>query len=82
MIPADTSADADAVLFARLRAMSVGERADLTRQLCRDVERIARAGILAQHPDASSGEVAREVVRRRYGETLAAEAYGAARRTE
>ncbi len=75
MIPADTSAAADAALFARLSAMTISERAELTMQLCRDVDRVARAGVLAQHPDATPTEVARELVRRRYGEALAAAAY-------
>ena len=81
MIPADTDAAADAVLFARWRTMGVAERAALTMQLCRDVDRVARAGILTQYPAATAGEVARELVRRRYGEALAAEVYGAPRRS-
>ena len=81
MILVDTDADADAALFHRWRAMSLAERAELTSQLCRDVDRVARAGIVAQHPDATPGEVARELVRRRYGEALAAEVYGTPRRS-
>ena len=78
MIPADTDAAADAVLIARWRSMSVSERAQLTMDLCRDVDRIARAGILASHPDATEPEIVRELARRRYGEVLAAEVYGPA----
>ena len=82
MIPVDTSADADAVLFARWRSMSVAERAQLTVDLCRDVDRIARAGILASHPDATEPEIVRELCGRRYGEALAAEAYATPRRSK
>lgn len=81
MIPVDTSADADAVLFARWRSMSVSERAQLTLDLCRDVDRIARAGILASHPEATEPEIVRALCGRRYGEALAAEAYATPRRS-
>ena len=81
VIPLDTSADADAALFARWREMSVSERAQLTIDLCRDVDRVARAGILASHPDATEPEIVRELCGRRYGEALAAEAYATPRRS-
>ena len=56
--------------------MSVAERAQLTMDLCRDVDRIARAGILASHPGATEPEIVRQLCGRRYGEVLAAEVYG------
>jgi hypothetical protein len=55
--------------------MTVRERAELTRQLCVDVERIARAGILTDRPEASDAEIVRELARRRYGDRLVDEAY-------
>jgi hypothetical protein len=55
--------------------MTVSERAELTQQLSIDVERIARAGILAYHPTYSEIEVCHELARRRYGNVLADAAY-------
>ena len=62
--------------------MSVADRAQLTEELCRDVDRVARAGILASQPDVTEPEIVRELCRRRYGEVLAAEAYATSRRSE
>lgn len=55
--------------------MSVSERAGLTQQLCLDVERLARAGIVARYPTYSELEICHELARRRYGVTLADAAY-------
>jgi hypothetical protein len=55
--------------------MTVSERAELTQQLCIDVERIARAGILARYPTYSDMEICHELARRRYGNALADAAY-------
>ena len=74
-VPADTDPGAFAVLTGLWRGMSIAERAELTRQLCLDVERLARAGIVARHPDYSEAEVGHELARRRYGRTLADAAY-------
>ncbi len=74
-VPADTDPAALAVLTERWRSMSVGERAELTQQLCLDVERLARAGIVARHPTYSKIEICRELARRRYGGALADAAY-------
>lgn len=57
--------------------MTIAERALLTQQICVDVERMARAGILSQHPDYSEREVCHELARRRYGDRLADAAYAA-----
>jgi hypothetical protein len=73
--PADTTEDAYAVLTQRWAAMTVAERALLTDQICIDVERLARAGILAQHPDYTEVEICHELARRRYGAALADAAY-------
>jgi hypothetical protein len=73
--PADTDAATLAILTQSWRAMSVQERAELTQQLCVDVERIARAGIVARHPEYSEIEICHELARRRYGKDLADAAY-------
>ena len=41
-VPADTDARSWTVLVEAWRSMSVIERAELTEQLCRDVEELAR----------------------------------------
>ena len=74
-IPADTDASAFAMLTARWSTMNLGERADLIQLLCLDVEKIARAGIHARHPDYSETEICQELARRRYGSVLADAAY-------
>ena len=73
--PADTDPAAFAVLVERWRAMTIQERAELTQQLCLDVERLARAGIVARYPTYSEIEICRELARRRYGTALADAAY-------
>jgi hypothetical protein len=73
--PADTDAESYDVLVAAWRRMSVGERAELTQQLCLDVERLARADICALHPAFTEIEVSHELARRRYGRALADAAY-------
>ena len=55
--------------------MSVSERAELTQQLCLDVEQLARAGIVARYPEYSEIEICHELARRRYGDALADAAY-------
>ena len=55
--------------------MSVSERAELTQQLCLDVEQLARAGIVARYPAYSEIEICHELARRRYGDALANAAY-------
>jgi hypothetical protein len=74
-VPADTEPSAFAVLAASWRAMSIGERAELTQQLSLDVDLLARAGIVARHPGYSEVEVCHELARRRYGNALADAAY-------
>jgi hypothetical protein len=74
-VPADTDPTAFAILTARWREMSVGERAELTQQLCLDVERLARAAITARSPASPEIEVCHELARRRYGTALADAAY-------
>jgi hypothetical protein len=74
-VPHDTDPAAFAILAERWRAMSIGERAELTQRLCLDVERLARAGILARYPAYSEIEICHELARRRYGTALAGAAY-------
>ena len=74
-VPADTDRAAFAVLTARWSEMSVSERAELTQQLCLDVEQLARAGIVARYPAFSEIEICYELARRRYGAVLADAAY-------
>jgi len=74
-VPADTDPAAFAVLTARWSAMSIGERAELTQQLCLDVEQLARAGIVARYPNYTEIEICHELARRRYGDALAGAAY-------
>jgi hypothetical protein len=74
-VPADTDPATFAILTARWSAMSIPERAELTQQLCLDVEQLARAGILARHPTYSEIEICHELTRRRYGSALADAAY-------
>ena len=74
-VPADTDPGAFAVLAERWRAMTIAERAELTQQLCLDVEQVARAGIASRFPAYSEVEICHELARRRYGNALADEAY-------
>lgn len=76
--PVDTDPAASSALLTSWRAMSVADRAELVRQLCLDLERVARAGILASNPHATELEIAGELTRRRYGDDLANEACGGA----
>ena len=74
-IPADTDPDAFRVLVECFRAMTIAERVDLVDKIAADVERLAVAGILAERPDLSLVEIRHELARRRFGATLADEAY-------
>jgi hypothetical protein len=74
-VPVDTSSSAYSMLAADWASMTVGERALLTHRMCTDVETIARAGILSQHPSYSEVEICHELARRRYGAALADAAY-------
>lgn len=75
VVPADTDPESYAVLVAAWSGMSIGEHAELTEQLCLDVERLARADICTQHPTFTAIQVSHELARRRYGRALADAAY-------
>ena len=55
--------------------MSVIERAELTDQLCRDVEELARLDIARRCPEYTEIKVCHELARRRYGPALGDAAY-------
>jgi hypothetical protein len=74
-IPADTDPSSFAVLVERWRAMSIAERVDLIDRLNADVEQLAVVGIRATHPDLTEPEIRQELARRRFGASLADEAY-------
>jgi len=78
-VPADTDPEVYRLQIDRWRSMSPVERARLAERLSADVTTIAIAGILRDRPDATHREVRRELVRRRFGEELAAAAYGTER---
>jgi hypothetical protein len=63
------------MLVAHWRSMTLAERVELIEQLCADVERLARAGIAATHPEYTEIEIVRELARRRYGDALADASY-------
>ena len=75
VLPADTDGASYAVLVASWRGLSLRERAELTQQLCLDVERLARADISARYPTLTAIEVSHELARRRYGRVVADAAY-------
>ncbi|MBI5369312.1 MAG: hypothetical protein HZA54_19915 [Planctomycetes bacterium] len=53
---ADTSYDAEVFLFDRLRTLAVWEKLGRMRGLCRALDRLAEARILAQEPSATPEE--------------------------
>ena len=74
-VPADTDPGTYAILIERWRSMDFAERVGMISQLCFDVEQLARAGIVAQHPGFTEIEVCHELARRRFGRELADAAY-------
>ncbi len=67
----DTSPAQRDAYYARLRALSVQERAAMLTRLCRGVRTLAEAGIRHQHPGISAPEIRRELAVRMYGEDIA-----------
>lgn len=55
--------------------MTIADRVDLVDRIAADVELVAVAGILAERPDLSVVEIRHELARRRFGATLADEAF-------
>jgi hypothetical protein len=75
-VPADTDPRTYAILIERWRSMDISERVGLINQLCFDVEQLARADIIAQHPRFTETGICHELARRRFGLELADAAYG------
>lgn len=69
--PEDTSSEAWTIMVQRWREMDPGAKALLANQLSIDVDRLARAGILATEPDADEARVRYLLMCRRYGRALA-----------
>lgn len=70
-VPEDTTPEAFGLLVARWRALGVAGRWKLTDELCRDLDRLATAGIRLTDPTATDEHIMLELVRRRYGDDLA-----------
>jgi hypothetical protein len=66
----DTSPAQRDAYYARLKGLSVQERAAMLTRLCRGVRKLAE-GIRHQHPDFTAAEVRRELAVRLYGEDVA-----------
>jgi hypothetical protein len=69
--PSDTSPEAWRVTVEQWRTIGPGAKAERANQLSIDVDRLARAGILAVEPDADEARVRYLLLRRRYGRQLA-----------
>ena len=67
----DTSPAQRDAYYARLRALTVQERAAMLTRLCRGVRTLAEAGIRHQHPGITAPEIRRELAVRLYGEAVA-----------
>ena len=74
-VPADTDPRTYAILIERWRSMDITERVGLINQLSFDVEQLARASIVAQHPVFTEIEVCHGLARRRLDRQLADAAY-------
>lgn len=72
----DTTDEIRALVIQRLRGMSLGERFQRCIEMTAAVEQLTIAGIRAAHPGIGDDDLARELVRRRYGTALAEAAYG------
>ena len=68
----DTTPEARATYYELLARLSPEARARKVVALGRAARALARAGIRLQRPDASAGDVERELVVRLYGEDAAA----------
>jgi hypothetical protein len=54
---ADTSVEAEKMLFERLRELRPWEKAEILRALNRSARELALAGLRARHPDADEAEL-------------------------
>ncbi len=71
----DTSPKAQERYFELLRAQTPLERLESAARLSEGVRELARAGILAQHPDASPEVVNAYLAERLYGRQIAERLY-------
>ena len=74
-VPSDTDPEVFDLLVERWRSMTVAERVDLIDQINADVELMTIAGIRAQHPGLTETKLRFELTRRRYGDSLANDAF-------
>ena len=75
----DTTEAVDRMLFEHWRRLSVLEKAELLRDLCRSLHEHQIAGLAARHPTASSAELEDLAARARLGPDLYARADAARR---
>jgi hypothetical protein len=64
------------IVLERLRAMSVGERAEMVNSMNRACEALALAGIRQRHPNASPEEIRMRLGVLRIGAALMLEVFG------
>lgn len=75
-IPADTTADAWAILLDRFSSMAIADRAHAAQELNDASTEIAIAGIRCYHGDVTDDDLRWHLAARRYGKSLANEVYG------
>ncbi|VAW35919.1 hypothetical protein MNBD_CHLOROFLEXI01-1474 [hydrothermal vent metagenome] len=74
---ADTSPEAEAILFKLLREAPAWRKLEMLEGLNRTARQLALAGLRQRHPNASAKELRRRLANLLLGEELAAQAYGA-----
>lgn len=72
----DTHPEIEAVMYERLRAMSIPRRLELVDGLNQTVRGIAMQGLRQRHPGASEKELRWRFVSLLYGEEMAKGAFG------
>lgn len=73
--PADTSAEAQALLDQRWESMSPADKAEIVVALFNDCTNLALAGITAQYGEMDPTSTAYHLAARRYGSDLADAVY-------
>jgi hypothetical protein len=74
--PEDTSARADEVQFALLRAMTPQQRAEIFTGLTLAVQELAMAGLRQQYPHATDDELRLRLAARRLGPDVVKRVWG------
>lgn len=72
----DTSSAAQAIVLARLKSMTLAERAHAAQELNDMCTTLSIAGIRSQHGEVTGDELRWHLAFRRYGKSLADEVYG------